>query len=62
MKLSKTQQEVLSKLSKTEWKSAYDLRCGLNTLQSLATKGLVKSKSGLGSMAFPRTNIKFKLI
>ncbi|MAK54688.1 MAG: hypothetical protein CML17_02350 [Pusillimonas sp.] len=61
MKLTKSQKEALEKFSDGKWHSAYDVQSGLNTLNALFNKGLLDRKAGLGSMAFPRNGIKFKL-
>lgn len=60
MKLSKLQEQALGKLT-NEWQSAYELGFKLCTLNSLADRGLAKRNYGLGSYAFPRSGIKFKL-
>jgi hypothetical protein len=59
-KMTPAQQAVYEKLSKTEWKTAYDLGCSVRTLSCLVMKGYAESKSGLGAMAFPRTSIDFR--
>lgn len=59
MKLSKTQQRVLEKLT-NEWQSSYTLGEGLNTLESLVNKGLIEVKRELGSSFMPRIQIKFR--
>ena len=60
MKLTPTQQIVLDKLSTTEWKCAYDIKCSLGTLNALINKKLVKSRHGAGAFSSPRTGIEFK--
>ncbi len=71
--LSVTQKGAFKKLlsdAPKEAVSAYDLSESLNTLKSLCSKDyieyyghkiVVKSKSELGSMAFPRTSILFRI-
>lgn len=59
MKLSQKQRECLAELAKGE-RSAYP---GLNlgTLNSLALRGLVKDRTGRGSIFSPATGIKWRL-
>lgn len=61
-KLTSAQQVAYERLSTTEWKSAYDLQSSIVTLNCLVMKGYAESKSGLGSMVFPRTSIEFRAI
>jgi len=60
MKLSKTQERALAKLS-DNWRCAYALRERLVTLDSLVRKGLAEEKSNPGSLFSPRINIDFRL-
>jgi len=60
-KLSKTQSKVVRKMIDMKWYSAYDLQCGISTLESLYKRGIVGKSSGLGSLFCPRTGIKFSL-
>lgn len=59
MKLSPKQFQVYTKLEYT-WKSAYELRARLDTLNAIVNKGYAESKRGLGSSAFPRSCIYFR--
>jgi hypothetical protein len=58
--LTVVQSSALSKLADGE-SSAYRLRAGLGTLRSLEKRGLVVSRGGLGSMAFPHTSIQWRI-
>jgi len=60
-KLTKAQQDALSRLSDTEWRSAYDLQCSLSTLNALVSKGEAIKRHNLGSSFSPRTCIEFKI-
>ena len=62
MAATKTQSEVLDKMVVGQEYSAYELQCSLATLYALVNQGHISSQYGLGSMAFPRTSIKFKRI
>lgn len=59
-KLTKAQKAALLKLT-LEGQSAYELRTSLKVLQALADKGLAKIHHEVGSIAMPRTCIKFWL-
>ena len=59
--LSPLQQAALAGLKDGERRSAFDLKAKLGTLESLATRGLVTAKRGLGSMAFPHTSIGWRI-
>lgn len=59
---SPAQQRAINKLKDMEWKSAYDIQESRNTLDALVSKGVLESRGGLGSMAFPRNNILYRLI
>jgi DNA-binding IscR family transcriptional regulator len=61
MKISEKQHEALDKLLRITEMSSYELRVGMNTLNSLEAKGLIKSRRGVGSMAFPHTSIKWSI-
>lgn len=69
MRLSKAQNTVLEKMkqwrrqegNESKWRSAYELSCSLSTLRALQSKGLVTSKSGVGCMFSPRTDIEWRL-
>lgn len=61
VKLSKTQERALSKLS-YKWQSAYEIGESIATLNALVRHGLAKSKTDeLGYMYSPRTAIYFKV-
>jgi hypothetical protein len=61
MKLSPRQLHALKVLEQHgSERSAYP-GLSLATLHSLAKRGLVDSRAGLGSMAFPTTGWKFKI-
>ncbi len=59
MKLTDKQIETLKALRDGERSSYPGLHSGV--LNSLALKGLVKAKYGLGSIAMPHTSIKWRL-
>ena len=59
--LSKTQAAVLAKMEAETWHTAYDLQCGINTLDALARRGLVRSRHDLGSIYDPQVGIKWML-
>jgi len=61
VKISPTQEKVLAKMEPGKWYSAYNLQCSLATLEALHKKDILKRKSSLGSMAFPRNEIEFML-
>jgi hypothetical protein len=61
MKLTHKQRVVYNLLKVKNWQSAYDLQCSLGTLRALERKGLVESKSELGSLFMPRIMFKFKI-
>jgi hypothetical protein len=58
-KLSPKQMNLYIKMDYT-WKSAYELRARLDTLQAVVKKGYAESYYGLGSSAFPRSCIMFR--
>lgn len=61
MKLTKTQERALSKLT-YEWQCAYELKEGLPTLEGLvAKKAAIMKRDTLGALYSPRTGISFKL-
>lgn len=60
-KLTKPQERVIGKLSRTEWKSAYQIQESRGILNSLVRLGVAESVQGLGSLFSPRTAIKYKL-
>ena len=51
----------MEKLGKDKWYSAYNLHCRISTLNALAAKGIVKSRSSIGSLFSPSTDIYFQL-
>ncbi len=61
MKLSKAQEKMLDKMEAGIEYSAYDLQCSLPTLRSLRDKGLITSRTGVGSFTFPRNGIMWKI-
>ena len=61
-RLSKKQKEAIEKMKEGEWHSAYGLQVGINTLEALVRKGLVRTRYQLGSIAFPRNASKWQLI
>lgn len=48
MRLSVRQKEALELLADGNWKSAYDLRCSMATLNTLVRRGLLEERRGLG--------------
>ena len=58
--LTNPQKEALKKLSTTIWRSSYELKIGLGTLQALVNKGIVESKNKLGYFSMPFTCIEFR--
>ncbi len=62
MKLTPTQLSAYTKLSPMVWKSAYDLRVSLATLDALVRKGWAESKVTTGYMFSPRTNIYYRAV
>jgi hypothetical protein len=59
--LSKSQKRAIGKLTR-EWKSSYEIQESRTVLDSLVAKGLVEVMMDLGSIAFPRINIKYRLL
>lgn len=59
MKLSKTQQKALKKLTK-HWQSSYTLQENRNTLNSLVRLELAEVNYNTGASFFPRTGIVYK--
>ena len=59
-RLSKAQQTALERLDEKGWRTAYEIRCSLNTLESLVSKGMVEKRVLPGFMAFPRNCIEFR--
>ena len=61
MQLSKTQQQVLERMDDT-WKSSYELRASMSTLNALESRGLVESRGygRPGSFSMPRVVIKWR--
>ncbi len=57
MKLSEAQRKALSHLSSVQGSSAYRMKVGLNTLNALSLRGLVKMDREIGNMAFPHNAI-----
>ncbi len=63
MKLSKTQEKVLAKMSDGRNYSAYTLQCSLSTLYAMDRKGFIKRiDDGLGASFFPHTAIEWQII
>ena len=61
MKLSPNQRRALGKLTRS-WQCGYDIREGLQTLQSLVRKGFAQCDySKPGAYFFPRTHVSFRL-
>lgn len=58
-KLTPKQHDVLERLIAAGGRSSYDLRATLGTLCALERRGLVSARRGLGSIAMPRTSIKW---
>ena len=61
MKLSKTQQRALEKLT-DKWQSSYRLQESRNTLNSLVRLELVERKSEMGAYFCPRTCIVYRKV
>ena len=61
MMLSERQKEALDKMEPGKWYSAYSLQVGLNTLWALERKGFLIYVMEIGSIAFPRNSIKWRL-
>lgn len=61
MKLTENMQKALKVLSRTEWRSAYDVQMSRGTLEALTERKLAEGRYGLGSIAFARTHIKYRL-
>lgn len=59
--LSSKMADVLSRLRDGKPQSSYDLRATLTTMRALEGRGLVTSKHGLGSMAFPQSSIMWRI-
>ena len=64
MKLSHAQRSAYLKLSPMVWKSAYDVRASMATMEALVKKGWAESKGhgSLGSMYSPRTTVMYRAI
>ena len=60
--LSDVQKSILGKMEKGKWYSAYDLKASLASLRAMERTRLVKSKEGLGSVAFPRVCIAWQKV
>lgn len=60
-KVKYPQKEVLKKIKRGVWYSAYNLQVSIATLRALVKKGILESKSGLGSLFDPRSNVMFRL-
>lgn len=54
MKLSEAQRRALDYLSSCQGSSAHQMKVGLNTLNSLSLRGLVRMDHEVGNMAFLR--------
>jgi hypothetical protein len=62
MKLSIKQREALARMALLgKPAGSYELKIGLNTLNSLALKKLVSAAYGLGSVSMPHTNIRWSI-
>lgn len=59
-KPTKSQIEVLNKMQPGVWYSAYELQCGLNTLEGLYNRRLVLKKAEIGYLYSPRNSIMYK--
>lgn len=59
---SPAQQRAINKLKDMEWKSSYAIQESRRTLDSLVSKGILERHYELGSSAFPRTHILYRLI
>ena len=59
VKLTKAQSAALQRMKETPRSSAYTMKVSMATLEALERKGLAKAFRGLGSMAFPKTAIKW---
>jgi len=59
MKLSKTQERALTKLT-NKWQNSYQLQENRNTLNSLVKLGLAKKKNNIGIYFMPRISILYK--
>lgn len=60
--LSKTQQEVVTKMQSGQWYSAYDLRVSISTMEALEKKRIVNPHPQNGVYGFsPRTSLQWKL-
>jgi len=55
IKLSKTQKNVLKRMTLGQWYNAYTLQCSLATLEALRRKGFVEEELVAGSFFSPRT-------
>jgi hypothetical protein len=64
-RLNPFQRKALTKLAPLngdiQWRDAYSLKQSLATMRSLEKKGYVESRHGLGSMAFPRSSIEWRI-
>ena len=59
--ITKTQWQAIQKMKDGKQHCAYDVGCGLNTLEALERKGIVEKKTKFGYLFFPRINIQYKL-
>ncbi len=65
MKLSAAQQEVVRQLRRAprgSSLSAFGMGASLGTLRALERKGVVRRTEGLGSIFYPRTEIRWALV
>jgi hypothetical protein len=62
MKLTPTQEKLLNRFPFYEWKTAYDLKTPMSTLNALVRKGvLAKRWAGtLGAFYSPQTTIQYR--
>jgi len=60
MKLSKSQEAALERLSATEWRSAHEVKVSLVTLWSLEKRSLIEFRTELGYTWSPRDFILWR--
>ena len=60
-KLTPTMKATLDSLDVAVWRSPYDLQVSIGTLDALVVRKLAEVKAGLGSIASPRTSVKYRL-
>jgi hypothetical protein len=54
IKITRTQQETLDRMTLGEWETPYGLKVSTTTLRALEGKGLVEGKNEIGILFFPR--------